>query len=193
MGVPEDPRLPRDPHAILQELLVLRCQRGDRGAFDELIRGWEARLFYYIRRLVPTEEDAWDVLQQTWMSVFKSIKTLNDPERLPVWLYQVARYRALSHWRGHYREQAAMEELGELAESTAADEIDRLDDAEQVHRGLSQISLAHREALTLHFLESFSLEQMAEVLGIPPGTVKSRLFHAKRALRAVLERKEHEP
>jgi RNA polymerase sigma factor (sigma-70 family) len=182
--------LPRDKQAILQELVILRCIRGERQAFDELIRQWEERLFYYIRRLVATEEDAWDVLQETWMKVFKGIKTLNAPERLPIWLYQIARCTASSHWRGHYREQARIEEHNDLTQRAAAEESDHFDDCEQVHLGLSRISLAHREVLTLHFLEDFSLEQMAEILDIPPGTAKSRLFYAKRALRAVLEQKE---
>jgi len=156
-----------------------------------LIRQWEERLFYYIRRLVATEEDAWDVLQQTWMKVFKGIKTLKNPERLPVWLYQIARCTALSHWRGRYREQAHVEEHGDLSAIAATGETDRFDDSEQVHLGLSRIALVHREVLTLHFLEDFSLEQIAEILGIPPGTAKSRLFYAKRALRAVLEPKEN--
>jgi hypothetical protein len=60
----------------LLELLVLRCKRGDRAAFDEMVRQWEGRLFYYVRRLVAAEEDAWDVLQQTWINVFRDIKSL---------------------------------------------------------------------------------------------------------------------
>jgi RNA polymerase sigma factor (sigma-70 family) len=185
--------LPRNKQAVLQELLVLRCIRGESRAFEELIREWEERLFYYIRRLVANEEDAWDVLQQTWMRAFKGIKTLNTPERLPIWLYQIARCAALGHWRGHYREQARMAENCDLTELAALDETDRFDDSEQVHLGLSCISLAHREVLTLHFLEDFSLDQMAEILGIPTGTAKSRIFYAKRALRAVLEQKEGGP
>jgi len=182
--------VPRDKQAILQELLVLRCKRGDSRAFDELFRLWEERLFYYIRRLVGSEADAWDVLQQTWLKVFKGIKTLDDSDRLPIWLYQIARYSALSHWRGHYRQQARMEDQRDLTEIAAADDIDRFDDVEQIHLGLSRISLAHREVLTLHFLEDFSLDEMAVILDIPPGTAKSRLFYARRALRAVLKPKE---
>lgn len=78
-------------------------------AFDELIRDWQERLFYYIRRLVGSEEDAWDVLQQTWLRVFKGIRSLRDPDRISVWLYQLARSAVLSHWRGHYRKQSRLE------------------------------------------------------------------------------------
>ena len=83
-----------------------------------------------------------------------------------------------------------MEVNGDLTEITAPVEDDHFDNAEQVHHGLSRLSLSHREVLTLHFLEDLSLERMAEVLDVPPGTVKSRLYYAKRALRAVLDQEE---
>jgi RNA polymerase sigma-70 factor, ECF subfamily len=182
--------LARDKQAVLLELLVLRCRRGERQAFDELIRQWEGRLLFYVRRLVVTEEDAWDVLQQTWIKVFRGIKALDDPRRLPTWLYQIARRTAASHWRGQYRTWSRTEENADLAELAAVEEEWHVEDAERVHRVLGRVSLAHREALTLYFLEDLSLEQMAEVLGVPLGTVKSRLCYAKRALRAVLGSEE---
>jgi RNA polymerase sigma-70 factor (ECF subfamily) len=182
--------LPRDTETIALELLILRCQRGESRAFEELVRQWEERLFYFLRRLVASEEDAWDVLQQTWLRVFKGIKTLRTSDRLAVWLYQIARCTALSHRRSLYRQNARSEPYGELDELAATDDSEQFDDCEQVHFGLGRIGLAHREVLTLHFLENFSVDETAEILGVPPGTVKSRLFHAKRALRAVLERKE---
>jgi len=185
--------LARERQAILLELLFLRCKRGEKQALDELIRQWEGRLLYYLRRLVASEEDAWDVLQQTWIKVLNGIKGLDDPQRLPTWLYQIARRTAASHWRGHYREQARMDENADLAELAQAEEGWQFEDAEQVHRALGGISVAHREVLTLCFLEDLSLEQIAEVLAVPLGTVKSRLCYAKRALRAVLEDKEGNP
>jgi RNA polymerase sigma factor (sigma-70 family) len=177
----------RSRESILQELLVLRCQRGDERAVGELIHQWQDRLFYFLRRLVASEQDTWDVLQQTWLKVHRNIKTLNSPDRLPVWLYAIARRTALSHWRGRYRREAFAEEHKDLTDVPAADVAEAFDDAEQVHQGLSRISPAHREILSLHFLEEFSVDDLSEILGIPPGTAKSRLFYAKRALRAVLE------
>ena len=61
------------------------------------------------------------------------------------------------------------------------------EDAQQVHRGLSKLSLPHREALTLHFLEDLSVDEISQLLSVSPGTVKSRLHYAKRALRTILE------
>ena len=87
---------------IQQELLVLRCRQGRRDALEELIRLWERRMFYYLRRLVGQEEDAWDVLHEVWLKVIRNIGSLKKPDRLPVWLYRVARNTARSHWRAKY-------------------------------------------------------------------------------------------
>jgi RNA polymerase sigma-70 factor (ECF subfamily) len=185
--------VPRDKQAILRELLVLRCQRGDRQAFEELIGAWESRLLYYLRRLVATESEAWDVLQDTWLRMFKGIRSLKSPERLPTWLYQIARCAAMDHWRGRYRAEiqlAEADQVAEIEQIAGPEGAESFENAEQVHHALGQLSPAHREVLTLFFLQDLSQDEMAEVLGIPLGTVKSRLWCAKRALRAVLEREE---
>ena len=147
----------------------------------------EGRLYYFVRRLVASEEDAWDVLQQTWMMVLKGIRSVKAPEQLPVWLYQVARCRAMSHWRSQYRLQTHLEENDGLDAVASPEEGTQFENAEQVHFALGRLSLPHREVLTLFFLEDLSLIEMAEVLNVAVGTVKSRLYYAKRALRAVLE------
>jgi len=180
--------LARAKQEIYCELLVLRCRRRQEGAFEELVRLWEQRLFYYVRRLVQAEEDAWDVLQQTWLSAFKGIGSLRDPGRLPVWLYRIARNRAISHLRARYARQLPIDEESGVAEIEGNDNAGAFDDAEQVHHGLSRLAPGQREVLTLFFLEDLTTAEIAEVLAVPLGTVKSRLHHAKRALRDVLER-----
>lgn len=177
-----------EKEAIYQELLVLRCRRREKDALEELIGNWERRLFYYVRRLVGNEEDAWDILQQTWLKVLRGIGRLREPRSLPTWLYRIARNTAMSHLRIEYSKRALFEGNGDVSGAEANADTFHFDDAEQVHYALSKLSLPHREVLTLHFLEDLSLEEIAQVVGIPPGTVKSRLYYAKRALRAVLER-----
>ncbi len=177
---------------IYAELLAVRCQRKEPGALEELVRSWEDRLFYYIRRLVPGEEDAWDALQDTWLKVVRGIGKLRQPERLSPWLYTIARTSAMDRMRAVYSARPEETVDGEVLDGFAEDPPEEFEDAERVHRGLDSISLAHREVLTLFFLEDFSVEEIAGILGIPAGTVKSRLHHAKRALRSVLEREAQE-
>jgi RNA polymerase sigma-70 factor (ECF subfamily) len=181
----------RESEQILSELLVLRCRRGDSSAWRELIRLWERRLFYYVRRLVGGERDAWDVLQQTWLAAYRAIPTLREPRALRAWLYRIAHRQAVSHLRhvGAMPDSGAgaIDDAGDVPDDAEAPSF-AADAADRVHAALSALSLAHREVLTLHFLEDASVREIADVLEVPEGTVKSRLFHAKRALRAALER-----
>ena len=179
-----------DKDLIYQELLVLRCQRGDRAALEELVTAWERRLFYFIRRLGSDEQDAWDLLQQTWLKILRGISSLKEPRNLAPWLYRIARNTVINHGQTRSLHRQRLEELPPAGEAEDDPGPRNLDDAEQIHHGLVQLALPHREVLTLHFLESMTVEQIAEVLEVPPGTVKSRLYHARRALRAVLEKED---
>ena len=174
--------------AIYYELLVLRCCRGQKDALDELVRSWERPLLYYIRRLVESEQEAWGVLQETWITVLRGIRRLREPRKLPIWLYSIARQTALGHLRARYSEQTVFEKAGYISLIRDCDQDLAFDNAEQVHYGLDQISLPHRDVLTLFFLQDLSVEDIAQVLHVPTGTVKSRLYYAKRALKEVLEK-----
>jgi len=176
----------RTADAIYQELLVLRCRRGETAALEELVRAWETRLFYFIRRLVGDEQDAWDVLQQTWVRVLSGIGGVREPRSLGPWLYRVARHAALSHGQVLANYQRLLKDYHAAAPGEEATERLDFETAEQLHRGLVRLPVPHREVLTLFFLEDFSVDEIADILQVPPGTVKSRLHHAKKALRAVL-------
>jgi RNA polymerase sigma-70 factor, ECF subfamily len=166
-------------------ILVVRFQRGDRAAFDAIVRTWEQRLFYYIRRLAASEADAWELLQETWIKLFKSLGTLRDPRTLPAFLYTTARNTALSRLR---RKELPTEwyEEGVEANDEPLAAVESFDNAERVHHALGQLPLAQREALTLYFLEDLSLEEISQLLDVPLGTVKSRLHYAKNAIRKIL-------
>jgi RNA polymerase sigma-70 factor (ECF subfamily) len=177
---------------IYYELLALRCQRRDTAAVEELIHTFEKRLFYYIRRLVNNEEDAWEVLQETWFKVIPGLNRLREPKTLPAWLYRIARNTAISRIRKDIAERTMIAETElEVPETELSTELNSID-AERVHRALTQISLPHREVLTLYFLEDLSIEEVAEIIDAPVGTIKSRLYYAKRALREVIEKEDNQ-
>ncbi len=175
----------RDKRLIQSELLATRWLRGDDHTFDEIVRLWERSLFYYLRRLLDHEPDAWEVLQDTWLNVLKSRKSLRDPAAFPAFLYRSARNAALSRLRKHgLTLDTAPTDLPDPP--TDDDHFADFDNAEQVHHALDQLQLSHREVLTLFFLDELSLEQIATLLDIPTGTVKSRLHYARRAIRQAL-------
>ena len=183
-----------DAEAILSELLVLRCRRGDAEAWRQLVRHWERRLLYYLRRLLDNERDAWDVLQQVWLEVFRNLGSLRQPRALRPWLYRISHRRAITHRRcaGRAEGIASQGDMEVDQVPAAQDESDlwRVETAEQIHHALGQLSLTHREVLTLFFLEEMPIEEIAEAIQVPVGTVKSRLYYARQALRQVLLQEE---
>ena len=169
------------------ELLLLRHRRGDATALPEVIKRFERPLFYFLRRMLRDESQTWDALQKTWLSVLANPPSEGNGRSLKVWLFRVARNCALNHLRDERRHDShEMCGQSEIEEPTP-----RFDssDAEEIHVALDQLEQRDREVLTLHFLESLSTRELAEVLEIPQGTVKWRLHVAKKNLRTILEQK----
>ena len=175
-----------DKQLIESALLVVRWQRGDREAFAEIVKLWERSLFFYLRRLAPTEADAWELLQETWLKLLRSLHKLRDPRTLPAYLYTTARHAAISRFRVKPPEVESYPE--QLADDLGNDDVAAFEDAEQLRHALDQLPVHQREILTLFFLDDLTLEELSTLLEIPVGTVKSRLHYAKAALRAILSK-----
>jgi RNA polymerase sigma-70 factor, ECF subfamily len=169
------------------EALVSRCQRGDRAAFEALFRQFQPRLRYYVRNLNGTGNHADDLLQNVWLKVVRKIDSLKDPQAFVAWLYTVARREVYSQGRIRDPFVGLTDEHLEL-EAASDEPLFDQEDAARIHWALAKLKAAHREILTLSFLEELSHHEIAQVLGVNAGTVKSRVFYAKKALRQALER-----
>lgn len=178
-------------HELEESLTVLLAQQGDRDAFSRLLDWYDRRLFYFVRRILGETDGALDILQSVWMTVHRRVGMLQSPGAFRVWLYRIAHDQAVSELRRRSKrpvlfEDAAIVEQAEGASAAEAAET-AFDNAELVHRALQDLSVDHRRVLTLRFLEDMSIEEIAEVVGCNPGTVKSRLHYAKLALRRRIE------
>ncbi len=177
--------------AICENLLVLRAQSRDAGAFQQLVVNYERRLLYYVHRLLGSEVDRSDVLQEIWLKVFLGIGALRAPQAFRVWLYKIAHDVAISQLRKNSRREPTTPLADVQADDAASpsdwNELELLEHADLVHDALGKLSLPHREVLTLRFLEDLELAEIAEIVGCNVGTVKSRLHYAKSALRTLLE------
>lgn len=173
-----------DTQLIESSLAVVRWQRGDREAFAEIVRLWERPLLFYLRRLAATEADAWELLQDTWLKMVRSLGNLRDPATLPAYLYATARNTSISRMRQRPVDNEQYPD--QVVDDRGGDERALLEDAEQVRHALDQLPLAQREALTLFFLQDLTLEEMATLLNVPIGTVKSRLHYGKLAMRKII-------
>ena len=167
--------------------MALRCQSGEPGAFEDLVAEMERPLLYYAAKLLGNEERALDALQDVWMRVFRGIRKLQDAGAVRPWLYRITYGMAIDRIRKdssrRHAEEGAAEGFAENAELS----FDGAD-AAAVHAALDALDLAHREVLVLHFLEDFSVAEIAGVIGCPEGTVKSRIHHAKKAMKGILQR-----
>ncbi len=171
---------------LYERLLVLRCQAGDEAAFAELVGRYSPKLRYFLRKLLG-DYAAEDALQETWLDVIRSIARLSDTGAFPAWIYRIARDRASRRLRRSTPTVLSLEGNNPPVESSDPEPLLSAERAEAVHAALDRLSAEHREALVLRFLEGMSYEDLARVIGCPTGTVRSRLFYAKCALRQALE------
>ncbi len=171
---------------LAEQVLVTRCQLRDRQALAELIERYERPVRYFIRRLVDDVDLADELFQDTWLTVIARIHTLDNPERFTVWLYRIARNRVYQEFR---RKKQAVE-LDEATEApdNPEEEVLSFEDAAKLHQCLGELKPFQREVLVLRFIESMSYEEIAAVLDCNVGTVRSRIHHAKQALRERLEK-----
>ena len=178
-----------DPEKRLYEqVLVLRCQTGDEAAFAQLVERYGPRLRYYLQKAFGRRDGAEDAWQDVWFTVFRKVRGLADPGAFTPWLYQIARRRAYDLLRQRRPSCRPMEEAEQVPDPSAEAHDFSPEDGQRIHAALDELTQEHREVLVLRFLEDMAYEDIAAVTGCQLGTVKSRLYYAKRALRGILER-----
>ena len=166
--------------------LIRRCQRGDRAAWETIFATYHPRLRYYMRRMGAAGQDGEDLLQEVWVKAIRRIETLREPRAFVAWLYRIARNELYSRTRVRNPSVELLDEQAAEFPAGGAPEF-YADEGARVHRALARLKPHHREVLTLNFMEALSYQQIAEILDVNPGTVKSRIFHAKQSLRRYLE------
>lgn len=171
---------------LYEQFLVLRCQTGEERAFEELVERYSRRLRYFLRKMLGDLHLAEDALQAVWCDVFRNISRLRESTAFRAWVYRIARDRAYRELRR--RNRAFVSLNGREIDEPAQDEEFSFEDAEGLHAALDRLNPERREVLVLRFLEYMSYEETAGVLGVPVGTVRSRLHYAKRELKQILER-----
>lgn len=174
-----------DYDRLYEQVLLLRCQTGDGAAFAELVERYQHRLGGYLRRLIGDDAAA-DALQDVWLSIWRGLPRLREAAAFPAWAFRIARDRAFRELRCRGLSTVPADES---IPTTDAGEF-TAEDAEDVRSHVDSLPLVQKDVLLLRFVEGLSYEEIAGVVGVPAGTVRSRLHHAKRALKAILEMEE---
>jgi RNA polymerase sigma-70 factor (ECF subfamily) len=170
--------------------LVWRLRRGDREACRELIDRHHARVYGYLCRLGASGPEAEDLTQETYARAWMRIDTLRRAASLRSWLLAIARNEFLQRARQRRPEETDLDAAGDLAagDPPADAVLARAEGEARVRAALPRLETAQREAIVLHYIQGLSLREVGAVLGVPPGTAKSRVNRALAALRDLLER-----
>jgi RNA polymerase sigma-70 factor, ECF subfamily len=173
-----------------EQLPVPQAKAGNAGAWDVLFKRYQLPLYVYVFELVHDEQTSLDVVQETFVSAVRYIGSLREDEKFGSWIFGIAHQKCIQRWRKKSREEMLREEVSGTAMEFEAgpDELLIAQEREaEFMKLLGQLSTPQRSALALHFIEDFSLEEIARISEVSIGTVKSRLHYAKRALRKLLE------
>jgi RNA polymerase sigma-70 factor (ECF subfamily) len=171
---------------LIDQVLLLRCQIGDRDAFAKLIERYQKPLRYFIGHLLGDAQITEDIFQETWLTVIRRVHSLKHADAFAPWLYRIARNKVYQH----LRKKRVLSKLDEsiTVENDMESVAFSAEDAAKIHRCLEKLRPEHKEVLMLRFLEQMPYEQIARVVNCSLGTVKSRIHYAKLALKRDLER-----
>jgi RNA polymerase sigma-70 factor (ECF subfamily) len=165
--------------------LVERAQSGDREAYEALARAVGPRLYLAAHRIVRDHDRADDAAQRALIAIWQELPSLRDLDRFDAWAHRLLVRFCLQDDRRARRAGVREIPITEFVPA-AGDGIDDAAMRDALRRGLAGLSPSHRAVLVLHHYSGFPLAEIADILGVPYGTVGSRLHHAVRALRAEL-------
>lgn len=174
--------------------LVDRSRAGDLEAFDELVTEYRGRMYAMVYAMVRNEQDAWDIAQEGFVKAWRSLGRFSGQAAFSTWLHRIMANTAIDWMRRRARrpeaefdEALAAEGTGTSGESaTPSDEAVRRELGERIEEAMGRLSPDHRAVVVLREVQGLSYHEMAEALGCSEGTVMSRLYYARKALRKSL-------
>lgn len=195
---------PGEPPQVSDESLVAKVQSGDTAAFDQLIERYKGRLYATIYNMTSNRDDAADLLQETFIRAFRAMPRFRRDARFSTWAHRIALNVTINYLRQHKRrvslslDQMEMDahEFDSIREVLSQESLAPGDDRESriaslqkiLNEAIQTLSENHRAVVVMHSVQGMTHGQIAEILGVPEGTVKTRLFHAHRLLRKKLAR-----
>lgn len=181
-------RPPRSASCGAVDDLVLRAQRGEEAAFAALVRRDSDRLHAVAMHILRDADAAADATQQALIEMWRKLPQLREPGAFGGWAYRIVVRSAYAEARRHRRATWRIPiDATEVDALPASDRFTSVDDRDQLDRAFGRLGLDHRAVIVLKHLAGLSDPEVAEVLDIPEGTVRSRHFHAIRSMRAAID------
>ena len=178
----------KTPEQIENELLVLKCQEKNIEAFEKLVARWQKPLWRYAYQLIGSEDAAWDIVQEAWVAIVKGISRLQDAASFPCWAYKIVSNKGIDWIRKKKKRQKLSGDLLLEAQNQKQNRHAGKNEYGSLQAALEHLPGDRRALLSLYYVDGFNINEIAEILDIPEGTVKSRLYHARKELRQLIER-----
>jgi len=174
--------------ATSDEVLIGRIANGDRLAMLVLYARYHVRVFRFVLRLVRNESTAEDLISEVFLDVWRQAGRFEGRSAVSTWMLAIARFKALSALRRRPEEELD-ERTAEAIEDTSDDPqtaLEKKDKSAIIRKCLTGLSAEHREVIDLVYYHEMSVEEVAEIVGIPENTVKTRMFYARKRLAELL-------
>ena len=171
------------------EALIGRIAGGDRLAMQVLYARHHVRVYRFLLRLVRNEATAEDLMSEVFLDVWRQASRFEGRSSVSTWVLAIARFKALSSFRRR-TEGELTDEVAAAIEDPADDpavELQKKDQSAVLRQCLEALSVEHREIIDLVYYHEKSVEEVAEIVGIPEGTVKTRMFYARKKLAELLK------
>ncbi len=176
----------RNQSDILDSLLVVEYQNGNKKALALLVKRWHSKFCHLAYGYTRNFSDAQDVVQDSWQTIIKKIKQIRDPNAFKSWASRIVVRKAIDRVRGNKFDSLENREIATEREEEPepSDEGMRI---KRVQRAIRNLPEKQQEVVRLFYSEAFSLDEIADILKISRGTVKSRLYYAREALKQILK------
>jgi len=172
-----------------EQQLVEFSKKGDLKAFEELIRRYQEVVYRFLFHFTGNPEDAKDISQETFLMLFRKLALYNSSQPFSSWLITIARNLAISFHRKRsptpIDPEAIAEAIKDFSSGPESEMLSR-ESCQEIHFALQELPAQSREVLVMRYLLDIPLQQIAEMLNIPEGTAKSRIFKARNELREVI-------
>jgi len=179
----------REKERALDAWLVAAARTGDRRAMTRLAERWHPKMLGHAWRLTGEDDFAAEAAQEAWLEILRGIHGLDDAAAFPAWAFRIVTRRVAKGIRGRQRRRAGDAALADAPAppSPGPDAVEANADMAAVRRAIAALPAGQQAALALFYLEDMRVAEIAVALDLPPGTVKTRLMHARKRLRASLE------
>jgi RNA polymerase sigma-70 factor (ECF subfamily) len=177
--------------AEIEQLPVPQARAGEPSAWETLFRRYQMPLYVYVYELLRDEQASLDLVQETFIAAVRHLASLRRDDKFGSWLFGIAHQKVIQRWRR--RTETLMDEVPERPDEFddgPDDLLIRREQEAEFMNLLNELPPPHRSVLLLHFLEGFSLEEIAGITETQLGTVKSRLHYAKKSLRKLWEARD---